>query len=765
MALVPASTAILGEREVDFYRNPTELFRWVNYRRWEGAENRAQTCPEEVKTWIVSTDQNTNQVQWRHLPLHLCCMQSQIPVALIETMIRIYPEATEMQDHEGMTPLHLACFKGGISDQVATILMSSHPGAVCTTDKHNRTPFDLLQLSITSGVVMGADVKQVSLMMNRTELFLTGIKASVRDEEVQRLNVVHAGAAKERVATQQVISRMEGDLEKAKETIETMASELENKDELEGDLEHRLVNLQKQLNDGLEEREQLESKIEDLKSNLNQQSTTLHGRDDEVEHARIAMRAELGKMKEELDAAQSENATSKSMAEALEQQLKSKFAGEYSHSSKIRELELSISEAAVNKNVMETEYNNKIDALNRELTRAKDNVEELTKYNLSLQSKMKDLSDSVSKVLASQNIMSAEQDRLVDNCRKYEADMTSLMEEERSRLASLVERQRGVMDDLLDEQKRIMSSGSEAASQLRETISAERERCFASINKMKQEFDQAQAVEREQKQQEASRRANAKVPLPQLSIPSPRHVPGIGNTASISSPRHVPGIGNTASISSPRPNNLRIPTPRQASSPSMSTNLNTTPRQASPSMSGNLSRMIEQRKSLDVDDCSSAGYSREDSTSSSGRVFVSGNSFDQHWSGQTHQPSPTRRTSTTPKMNTVPPTTPRSSGQIPPTTPRSGGLAPPTTPRSNNAYHTPRSNSHAAPRSILQSSPRRPNLNPTTPTNRVSSPKTQVQLSSDAQASLRSKPSLFDQRQDIGFSKARNSRQVGFSEH
>jgi hypothetical protein len=59
---------------------------------------RSQYC-----TWIVSTDPNTNAIQWRHLPLHLYCMQSQIPHSLVETLIRVYPEATEMQDHEGRT--------------------------------------------------------------------------------------------------------------------------------------------------------------------------------------------------------------------------------------------------------------------------------------------------------------------------------------------------------------------------------------------------------------------------------------------------------------------------------------------------------------------------------------------------------------------------------------------------------------------------------------------------------------------------------------
>ena len=766
MSIVPSTSIPNGvEPEVDFYRNPTELFRWVNYRRWEGAQNRALTCPEEVKTWIVSTDQNTNQIQWRHLPLHLCCMQSQIPVALLETMVRIFPESTQRQDHDGMTALHLACVKGGITEQVAMILLSYNPGAVCTTDNHNRTPLDLLQMSISAGAIVGPDAKQVTLLLARTEQFLTEIKASVREEEVKRLNQVHASVSTERVASQQVITRLENELEKAKETIETLAAELANKDELEGDLEHKIVLLQKQLNDGLDEREKLEKKLESLKTEMNHKSSKLDEHDKEVEEVRTEMRLEIERIKLELDNAQTEAATSKSMAEALEQQLKNKFAGAYSSSSKMRELELSLSEAAVKKTVMETEYNNKIDSLNRELVRAKETIEELTKYNLSLQEKMKDLSDSVSTILASQNIMSAEQDRLVENCRKYEIDMASLMEDERHKIASLIERQRNVLEEILHEQSRIMSSGSEAALQLKDSLGAERERCYSTIHKMKLEFEQAQAAERERKNQEAARRANARVTLPQLLISSP-HGPHTQVAAQN-------GTSNIAAMSSPRPNvnswhvGITTNSARNAQSPGPAGSTSRHP--SSQQTSGNLSRMMDQRRSLELDDFSS----NSSSASASSRGFALGNSFDQHWSNNNVK-GPFHQSVRSPTTHVPPttPTTPRSLAQkMHPTTPRSASNlhAQTPTPRSSNNYPiTPRSTGGGGgaltPRSILQTPRQRPTQ--THMLNRDPSPNKQKSSNSDATASLRSKPSLFDQRQDSQQAttpKSKSSRHVEFS--
>ena len=113
---------------------------------WKSRRGKAS----EYGSLIVSTDPNTNAIQWRHLLLHLCCMQSQIPHSLVETLIRLYPEATEMQDHEGRTPLHLACLNAGVTENVAMLLLCYNASAAVTVDRNSRTPLDLLKQSLSS---------------------------------------------------------------------------------------------------------------------------------------------------------------------------------------------------------------------------------------------------------------------------------------------------------------------------------------------------------------------------------------------------------------------------------------------------------------------------------------------------------------------------------------------------------------------------------------------------------------------------------------
>ena len=63
-----ASASSSSVKEVDYYLNPTELFRWINYRRWDGAKTRAQSHPDECSTWIVSRHNADGRILWRTCP-------------------------------------------------------------------------------------------------------------------------------------------------------------------------------------------------------------------------------------------------------------------------------------------------------------------------------------------------------------------------------------------------------------------------------------------------------------------------------------------------------------------------------------------------------------------------------------------------------------------------------------------------------------------------------------------------------------------------
>lgn len=166
--------------EVDYYHNPTELFRWINYRRWDGAKKRVEVHPEEASVWISSRN-DENSIRWRSLPLHLVCMQSYVKHyihnehdkksnehyhlsdeevdyhnqglkdvdSLIDELLRVYPKAVREKDHNGMLPLHVCINRiddiNTPNDAVIMYLLLSYPSGVHIRDNYGRTPLDILR--------------------------------------------------------------------------------------------------------------------------------------------------------------------------------------------------------------------------------------------------------------------------------------------------------------------------------------------------------------------------------------------------------------------------------------------------------------------------------------------------------------------------------------------------------------------------------------------------------------------------------------------
>lgn len=515
-----SSSTINNGKEVDFYRNPTELFRWINYRRWEGAQKRALSCPDEVSTWIVSSDPNTNAIQWRHLPLHLCCMQSQIPYSFLETLVRLYPEATEMQDHDGRTPMHLACLNAGITENVAMLLLSYNAAAAVTLDRNNCTPLDLLKQSIASASssAVTTDLNSSALMLQRMENFLTQIKQSVRLEEVKRVDQLHANVSSERVASQQIINRLEEELAKTKQALALMESDINNKEDLETNFEQKLIMITKENNQLTEENKNLRQTIKDMKNTMATEKDEINRHDEIVQNVKDEYQKKIDELISEVKNSKAETSTAKSMVEALESQLKVKFTSEHANVQKISALESTLSEMMANRNHIESEYKSRIDNLQRENLRLKESNENTTKYNNSLQDKVKELNESLSNIVASQTILSTEQERALDAAETYARETLEAVNAERDRLVDFVDTQRRQMEHLFAEQLRVLETGINTGMQQRAVFEAERERSVATIQKMKQHFKEMEAAEMHRRQHEAAMRSSSKNPLAQLNL-------------------------------------------------------------------------------------------------------------------------------------------------------------------------------------------------------------------------------------------------------
>jgi hypothetical protein len=125
--------------EVEAELNPTGLYRLMRERRWDYAIQRLEVAPMEAQIWLShyhhhhvssssnskssspksSSNSNSNsnsnskkgsrRLLWRALPLHIACNSDTPSVALIEALLKVYPQACREVDHLGCLPLHNVC--------------------------------------------------------------------------------------------------------------------------------------------------------------------------------------------------------------------------------------------------------------------------------------------------------------------------------------------------------------------------------------------------------------------------------------------------------------------------------------------------------------------------------------------------------------------------------------------------------------------------------------------------------------------------------
>jgi len=147
------------ETEMDYDTGASELYRAIEARDWDTALARLEANPKEAKAWVSRKEYNSDRIRWRLLPLHATCI-FRSPLALIESLVDIYPEATERKDDQGMMPIHLAC-RNGASKGVVLTLLTAYPSSVNAKDRKGRTPLDLVESSNSQNVgVVGEAIRE-----------------------------------------------------------------------------------------------------------------------------------------------------------------------------------------------------------------------------------------------------------------------------------------------------------------------------------------------------------------------------------------------------------------------------------------------------------------------------------------------------------------------------------------------------------------------------------------------------------------------------
>ncbi|KAL7551423.1 hypothetical protein ACHAWF_014611 [Thalassiosira exigua] len=524
-----ASSSSSSAKEADYYLNPTELFRWINYRRWDGAKSRAQSHPDECSTWIVSRHNTDGRILWRHLPLHLICMQREAACGvadesdvqaivasrqmeqLMDVLLDCYPEAASSPDDQGMLPLHLLLSKaeGEPNEHMINLLLSSFPNAVDICDKFGRTPYDVLRESCGPADQMSQDPGGTGGTSDRCRAGFRALKraryvseritSTIRDESANIVAAVQNEASNERGASQKIIVRLEEELNKCRK-------EMESRDSYDHEVQQEIMRIKKNMvslegkldeaNRDLDvtrkERDELSVKIDNMKHHLDNHDAT-------VEQVRREAEKNRAKDIETISHLRSEVSTSKAMTEALESQLRSRFTNEEYLSSTVSDLEEQLEELKVRHEHIIKKNEHETESLTAEIKRLKYNCDDLTKKNASQHEKLKDLNKQMSQIISSYSALSSEHDRLLEVSQNYESSFAEAVESERAKLSEHFKRQREILQKTFAEQDRIIQESVRNQDKLIADAKSYRSRGKGTVEKLRTEFQQlrAAAAERE----------------------------------------------------------------------------------------------------------------------------------------------------------------------------------------------------------------------------------------------------------------------------
>ncbi len=632
------STSSKTVREVDYYFNPTELFRWINYRRWDGARTRILSNPDECATWIVSRHSTDGRILWRHLPLHLVCMQSGLNAAsssslsneneqsgnkdnkvihsaiqqrqiedLIDILLEAYPEGASSPDDQGMLPLHL-CVTNNLNpnDRVINLLLMVNPSAVEVKDKFGRTPLDLLRDN-KSG-------KNESALraMTRAQRMSKRLVSIIRKENSGKVDEVKKWADNEREASKRIIMRMEEELQHVNKELEKYQSQTCTEKNRGRDLELQIDLLQNRVDELELDVDQVRKERDELVKNNEHLTGSFVEQENKVNEIKQKYQLEKEEQQTRVATLKSEVNTARSMAEAMESQLRARFENEEFLTNEVSDLETKMNTLSAQYQQDTKRLEHDLEACTQENEILKKNCQDFAAKLFNLQNRLSEMNKHVENVVTSHGALNSEHDRLMDISVRYESELLRSAQAGRSAIETAIKKQQEVFEATMKEQRVALEKATEKEAKLIEMAKNERHRGMEVVNRMRQDFREMRKLATEQElkiqQQSLSLGRNRKFKGNNEDEPSEKEsrTPQASSTMSLNSSLMKPNVllrdrsildqSDSQSLSSPaqRQDSLpeqRLPSSTQSKSESKGTSVIVT---SSPEMPSLDSKVVEK---------------------------------------------------------------------------------------------------------------------------------------------------------------------------
>jgi len=135
-------TTPITNQDLDYFDNPTKLFKCIEDQAWDVVLRRMERMPQEAQFWIVRRAFDKSIV-WRRLPIHEALIHS-APLGVVEALITAHPAGAKDKDSSQRLAIHYACELHASID-VIKLLLIVHPACLDEKDTLGNTPGKYLE--------------------------------------------------------------------------------------------------------------------------------------------------------------------------------------------------------------------------------------------------------------------------------------------------------------------------------------------------------------------------------------------------------------------------------------------------------------------------------------------------------------------------------------------------------------------------------------------------------------------------------------------
>jgi predicted nucleic acid-binding Zn-ribbon protein len=363
----------------------------------------------------------------------------------------------------------------------------AYPTAISVKDQYGRTPGDLLEETAEPGPAKEAAMRAFA-RANYTTIRLAD---ALRKESESKVSSIQTISDNERLASQQIIRRLEQELADTNKKLDQSEEENRRGKDKNRSLNDELKQVHEQLEEANASARARQREFDDLRGQNEVLQQEVEDHDQITKKLRQEFEDESQAQADTIATLRSEVSTAKAMVEALENKLRSKFTNEEYLANAVADLEKELADTKMEHQQIQKKLTDERDGLQGENTRLARSVDELTKKNELLQAKVSHLNKQMSDIMRVHTTFHAEHDRIMDANLRVETELLENMRNERSRIVISMKEQLDLFKAAVKEQESMLEDCHRSEMQLVDQAKGERDRSNEAISKLRRSIQES----------------------------------------------------------------------------------------------------------------------------------------------------------------------------------------------------------------------------------------------------------------------------------